>query len=446
MIAPDDVIVTLDRNYNKKSAKIKLNSDDGLMMGGVWYPVGWRSGLVVSGESLETIGKIQKPSEIKVTWINQTLVEMSDNIPGANKWIVGNAEHLFGLLRVNYDLQNWRLLIQTLVNSPTSIPEPDRIQLIDDLFYLTHIHALPIRTALSLLAYLPHEPAYLPWHSFTTHLTVLLHHISDDPLIYSQLRTHLIRLFQSTYHRLKWGEEPNESLDQKQIRILVVDILCRLDYTDCVDNSVKQLTDSIKINVYNIPQHLAKSIYCTAIRYTGISEWLYLWKYYVQLPETSAMKQPLLYSLSCSSHVWVLNLFVQKLLYEKALPLSELPVVLDYIGENPVGRYVAWNLVSQDYQEFYDRIGNDRALFLKVIQVATRQFKFKYEVKQFYDFVEDLRRSNISLAYSEEGHRNKLVVNVEERIGRYAAWKTANAGPLNDWLQEQQTQVDQMTR
>ena len=33
------------------------------------------------------------------------------------------------------------------------------------------------------------------------------------------------------------------------IRIMVVDLMCYLDYGDCVENSVKQLTDSIKINV-----------------------------------------------------------------------------------------------------------------------------------------------------------------------------------------------------
>lgn len=40
------------------------------------------------------------------------------------------------------------------------------------------------------------------------------------------------------------------NLINRLIRIQVVDLLCSLDYEDCVENSVKQLTDSIKINVY----------------------------------------------------------------------------------------------------------------------------------------------------------------------------------------------------
>ncbi len=190
------------------------------------------------------------------------------------------------------------------------MPEAERVQLVDDLFRLADERRLPMRTALSLLAYLPRETAFLPWRLLAAHLATLLRRVADQPAVYSLLRAHLIRLLRPTYHRLKWGEAAGESSDAKRIRVLVVDLLCSLDYADCVDNSVKQLTDSIKINVYNIPQHLARSIYCTAIRYTGVDEWRYLWRHYLQLPASSPMKQPLLYSLSCSSHLWVLELFV----------------------------------------------------------------------------------------------------------------------------------------
>lgn len=346
---------------------------------------------------------------------------------------------MFGPLRVNYDPQNWQMLISTLLHSPKSFATSERTQLIDDVFHLANTQQLSITIALSMLAYIPQETQFLPWQFLVTNLKKIITYIADDSLIYSQLRDYLIRLIKPTYHRLKWGETFGESLDDKLIRILVVDLLCSLDYEDCVENSVKQLVDSIKINVYNIPQHLAKSIYCTAIRYTGINEWLYLWRYYVQQPSESAMKDSLLYSLSCSSHVWILNLYLRKLVYEKALNVDQLPIVLEYISENPVGRYIAWNHVSQDYQGFYDKIGNDPELLLKVIQVATKQLKFKYEVKQFYEFVDDLGKSNITFKYAE-GRRNKLLVNIDTRIGRYAAWKEANAGPLERWLKNQKTQ------
>ena len=52
-------------------------------------------------------------------------------------------------------------------------------------------------------------------------------------------------------HLFDWLKSKQISLPSTRlIRIEVVDLLCSIDYEDCVENSVKQLTDSIKINVY----------------------------------------------------------------------------------------------------------------------------------------------------------------------------------------------------
>ena len=167
--------------------------------------------------------------------------------------------------------------------------------------------------------------------------------------------------------------------------------------------------------------------------YTGINEWLYLWKYYTQQAENSLMKDPLLYSLSCSSHIWILNLFLRKLVYENSIDKHNLPIVFKYISQNPVGKYIAWNHISQDYQSFYDKIGNDPELFLKILQVSTKELKFKYEVKQFYDFIEEIGVKNITF-FDSKNNRDKLVSNIEARINKYSTWKQANANDLNEWL------------
>jgi hypothetical protein len=92
---------------------------------------------------------------------------------------------------------------------------------------------------------------------------------------------------------------------------------------------------------------------------------------------------------------------LQKLVYENYIPRNELPIAFEYLSQNPVGKYIVWNHISQNYQEFYNkydelfffsfnifygvfffRIGNDANLFLKIIEVSTKQFKYKYEIKQ----------------------------------------------------------------
>jgi hypothetical protein len=174
---------------------------------------------------------------------------------------------MFGSFRLNYDAQNWQMLVQNLLLDHNSLDVNERVQIIDDLFHLANSQRISLATALPLLDYMPREHQFLPWRFLVDNVKRLVECVrEEDSLIYSRLREYLIRLLRPTYHRLKWGESAREALDDKLIRILVVDLLCSLDYEDCVENSVKQLVDSIKINVYNIPPHLSKSIYCTAIR------------------------------------------------------------------------------------------------------------------------------------------------------------------------------------
>jgi hypothetical protein len=41
-----------------------------------------------------------------------------NNLPGADKWFIGNFMRAFGPFRINYDVQNWVLLIEQLVKNP----------------------------------------------------------------------------------------------------------------------------------------------------------------------------------------------------------------------------------------------------------------------------------------------------------------------------------------
>jgi len=83
MVAGDEVVVEMERNYNKKSARLVLG---GGASGGELYPVGWRSGVVATGGGAET--KVAEVGVMRVSWVNQSLVEMED-MPGADRWIVG---------------------------------------------------------------------------------------------------------------------------------------------------------------------------------------------------------------------------------------------------------------------------------------------------------------------------------------------------------------------
>ncbi|KAK3544497.1 hypothetical protein QTP86_013295 [Hemibagrus guttatus] len=55
---------------------------------------------------------------------------------GEETWLLGNINQT-GYFRVNYDLHNWRLLIQQLMTNPTIISVENRAGLVDDVFSLS---------------------------------------------------------------------------------------------------------------------------------------------------------------------------------------------------------------------------------------------------------------------------------------------------------------------
>jgi aminopeptidase N len=70
-----------------------------------------------------------------------------------------------GYYRVNYDAQNWKLIIVHLKNPKTyqQIAPANRAQLIDDALNLARGGYLSYDIALDVTRYLSHEREYVPW-------------------------------------------------------------------------------------------------------------------------------------------------------------------------------------------------------------------------------------------------------------------------------------------
>ena len=64
----------------------------------------------------------------------------------------------------------------------------ERVQLIDDMFYMVENNKLPISYALDLIEYLRNEASYLPWKFVIKHLKKLISDIEDDSNTYLMLR------------------------------------------------------------------------------------------------------------------------------------------------------------------------------------------------------------------------------------------------------------------
>lgn len=100
-------------------------------------------------------------------WIrNIPSLEIKDMGADPKEWVIVNIQET-GYYRVNYDEENWKLLIEYLQDSTKfkNIGTLNRAQLLDDVLNLARAGKLDYELALNLTSYLVHEKDYVPWQA-----------------------------------------------------------------------------------------------------------------------------------------------------------------------------------------------------------------------------------------------------------------------------------------
>ncbi|KAK4874651.1 hypothetical protein RN001_014011 [Aquatica leii] len=86
-------------------------------------------------------------------------------------WLIVNTQQT-GYYRVNYDLENWKRIINFLHNEDIDkIHVLNRAQLINDAFYFAYEEIIPVSIPLTLCEYLVRETDYIPFASFYNSLS-----------------------------------------------------------------------------------------------------------------------------------------------------------------------------------------------------------------------------------------------------------------------------------
>lgn len=136
-----------------------------------------------------------------------------------------------GFYRVNYDNNNWKLLVYQLRRNPNQIPVATRGQLIDDAFQLANAGILNYTIAFDLVKYLYiTEQNYIPWYSALRNLEELRLIISNYE--YSGMYDNfLLKLVKPMFNELK---AENRSQNEKLLRLHIVTSACKLRYGKCI--------------------------------------------------------------------------------------------------------------------------------------------------------------------------------------------------------------------
>lgn len=159
-------VINVTRDYAARTAK--LNQERYLLntqvarahRGGCWWvPLSYTT------QAVQDFNNTAPKAWMECGKNGESLPKTIQDLPGPDQWVIFNTQ-LSTLYKVNYDAQNWKLLIETLTNGDFErIHVINRAQLIDDALYLAWTGEQDYEIAMRLIEYLQREREYLPWKS-----------------------------------------------------------------------------------------------------------------------------------------------------------------------------------------------------------------------------------------------------------------------------------------
>ncbi len=130
---------------------------------------------------------------------------------GNSEWIIGNIKHS-GFYRVNYDQENWKLLIAQLENNFSGINEVNRAQLLDDSFNLGRAEIINQTVFLEISKYLKDELDYIPWAAASDGFSYIGNMIAAcNDLSLSAYKKFYKNLVQKVYDLNAWNSSLTDS-------------------------------------------------------------------------------------------------------------------------------------------------------------------------------------------------------------------------------------------
>ncbi|XP_058451116.1 aminopeptidase N-like [Malaya genurostris] len=167
-----------------------------------------------------------------VQWLT-TLAELVNVDASEKEWIVLNKQQ-FGTYRVNYDEQNWRLIIEALRRNVSCIPRLNRVQLLDDAFNLFEDDKLDAAVLLELTTFLRHELDPLVWSTAQQILDYLYAEFVGTTYI-GHLKAFFRYLVEPIYQRL--STKPDILTLNLSAKKWIVKISCSYGNEECHDRA-----------------------------------------------------------------------------------------------------------------------------------------------------------------------------------------------------------------
>ncbi|XP_051805679.1 thyrotropin-releasing hormone-degrading ectoenzyme [Acanthochromis polyacanthus] len=339
------------------------------------------------------VGNASSICSESLIWINNKTETHRVSEMDSSTWLLGNINQT-GYFRVNYDLQNWKLLIQQLHNNPQIISVGNRAGLIDDAFNLARAGYLPQGIPLQLIGYLPEETSFLPWHAASRAL-YQLDKLLDRTDEYRLFSDYVLKQVASRYHQMGWptngpGAEGNilqASYQTEELQRELIMLACSFGNKQCHRQAVAYISDWISSNKNRIPPNIRDIVYCTGVSLMDEDVWEFIWMKFHSSNAVSE-KKILLEALTCSDNTFLLNRLLNLSLTSDLVPEQDVIDVIIHVGRNPQGRNLAWKYFREKWDVLNSRYGEALFMNSKLISGVTEFLNTERELNELKEFIQ----------------------------------------------------------
>lgn len=359
-------------------------------------------------------------------WLHKSNGTLS-GLPGPNDWIMVNVKEV-GYYRVNYDIQNWKMLINQLFSDHQKIHTVNRAQIIDDSMDLARAGLMNYHMALNSTLYLNHEKEYLPWKSALLsfgHMDSML----CRSAIYGQWKSYVRKQLEPLYLELGWNTSENENLLKQYLRESTLSWLCGYEYKDCIDTA-KAMFQRWRENPTDltiISPNLRGIVYCAAVRHGSQDVWDFLWQQY-QSTLVASERDKFMHSLACAKEPWLLTRYLDwSMNSSSGIRRQDGSYVFRSVGSKLYGRDIAFNYLRDKWNQVFELYGKSFFDISGLLKSVTSSLNTQFELSQLKDFY--VKNKN-KVGAAKRAFR-QAIENAEDNV----RWMEANYADIKVWLE-----------